>query len=445
MHRLFLMTTFALCLASMNMSCGNSKDTESPGVDNRPSEGIVPEPKVVVPAPVVEEPPVFPEKPVPVVMDWNAAAQVLGGFTEDFPKTHQSLLENKVYQEYVKNIKRFWKPVDQKRGIVEKWVEKELSAINANCKTLFYPFSGPDFLHAHLLFPSCTHIVMIGLEPTGTLREFSDVLKNKPEKFFRTLEQSLRHILTISFFRTKSMQEHYSGKEVPELDGTLAPILFMMARTGMKITRISRVSLDWDGNLVPWTGEPLPERAEQKKPLEKKRSGTGKKAKPEKKKIWQPVSGMKFEYVTPDGKDHTLVYYSCNLANETYRQLDGLRHRPDMRTYLEKLHPSVIYTKAASYLMHQNTFSWIRSYILEHGPHVLQDDSGIPVRFFEEDKWNLVLYGTYEEPIELFDKYRQKDLAAYYKEWKNRKPLPFGIGYKIVAGRSNLMLASRKN
>ncbi|MEO0935976.1 MAG: hypothetical protein AAFY21_20255 [Cyanobacteria bacterium J06641_2] len=56
------------------------------------------------------------------------------------------------HQNYYKNA---WSRLEnQQLGKVRKWREKELQAINAKSPTVFYPFSGPDFLYSFSLFPT---------------------------------------------------------------------------------------------------------------------------------------------------------------------------------------------------------------------------------------------------------------------------------------------------
>jgi hypothetical protein len=94
--------------------------------------------------------------------------------------------------------------------------------------------------------------------------------------------------------------------------------------------------------------------------------------------------------------------------------------------------------------MHRETFSSIRNFILEHSDYVLQDDSGIPVRYFEEAKWNRQFYGSYIKPIDLFAVRYQPDLRQIYQSNPNIKNLGFGIGYKFDAD-ANLMLSISKD
>jgi len=437
----FLVFFLLLCVG-----CGG-RESEGPGAGPPPVPGMSADRPADRPAdkpadkpadsPRVPPAPTDP-KPAAAPLDWQAAASLLAGLGDGLPPDFTKIAALPAFRAYAERIGKMWKPVEQKRSVVEKWVKSELAALNAGCRTLFYPFSGPDFLHVHLLFPGCRNVVMIGLEPAGTPPELPRILE-RPEKFFSKLEESLVHILTLSFFRTKSMQEDLFGKEVPELDGTLAPILFMMARTGHRVSAVERVQLDWDGKVVPWTGT-LPDPPAPPEPVKKRR-------RPPKpvKRTWKPYSGLRYTYSAPgDATPRTLTYFSCNLANEVYREVDGVLGRPDLQKYLRGLDISTTYTKAASYLMHHEWFSWIRDFILDRSPTCLQDDSGIPISAFDQNKWDILYYGFYDVPIELFMKQKQEELARRYAGGRRVRPLPFGIGYKVYPGRSNLQLAIRK-
>jgi hypothetical protein len=109
-------------------------------------------------------------------------------------------------------------------------------------------------------------------------------------------------------------------------------------------------------------------------------------------------------------------------------------HQKDFCTYL----------KAASCLMHKPYFNQVRNLILNNTTAVLQDDSGIPVKFFDEKNWNVSLYGSYNGVINLFKGDEQPELKVMYQDSSKVKMLPFGTGYKFNKGTSNLQLAIRK-
>jgi hypothetical protein len=101
--------------------------------------------------------------------------------------------------------------------------------------------------------------------------------------------------------------------------------------------------------------------------------------------------------------------------------------------------------KGASYLCHLGDFDDIRNVILEKSTTLLQDDSGVPVRFFLDNKWQLNFFGTYKKPINLFaHKYQGKLDSIYNKTTPKPEALDFGIGYVYMDKASNMMLAVRK-
>ena len=73
----------------------------------------------------------------------------------------------------------------------------------------------------------------------------------------------------------------------------------------------------------------------------------------------------------------------------------------------------------------------------------MQDDSGIPIRFFDPRRWIVRFYGSYLGPIELFKEHYQRDLADLYRRSRPKK-LDFGVGYRFNRSQTTLMIATRK-
>jgi hypothetical protein len=99
--------------------------------------------------------------------------------------------------------------------------------------------------------------------------------------------------------------------------------------------------------------------------------------------------------------------------------------------------------KAASYLMHREQFSTIRSLVLKGSDLVIQEDTGIPIRFFDKDTWDITLFGKYTKPIAQFQIRQQPDLAEMFAD-TTIKPLPFIIGYHGTAKESHVIKASKR-
>ena len=86
-------------------------------------------------------------------------------------------------------------------------------------------------------------------------------------------------------------------------------------------------------------------------------------------------------------------------------------------------------------------FSEARDFLLRQSRLILQDDSGIPHRFFAGGQWQLRYCGNYVGPIDLFKQYPQPDLAARHAQTQP-VPLGFGFGYQWQPTRSSLLIAT---
>jgi hypothetical protein len=98
--------------------------------------------------------------------------------------------------------------------------------------------------------------------------------------------------------------------------------------------------------------------------------------------------------------------------------------------------------KSASYLLHKPYFSTIRNLILSKTSWIVEDDSGIPYRYFDR-AWDVRLYGKYSDPIPLFKNWKQPDLKEAFSSRKDIQPLGFAIGYRHP-GESDLLVAVRR-
>ncbi|MEM6402709.1 MAG: hypothetical protein AAF757_21170 [Cyanobacteria bacterium P01_D01_bin.116] len=303
------------------------------------------------------------------------------------------------HQNYYKNA---WSRLEnQQLAKVRKWREKELQAINAKSPIVFYPFSGPDFLYSFSLFPKAKKMILVGLEPVGSVPDFAKLSANESAAALSKARSSLSEILQFSFFRTNDMKVDLRKQGV-------LPILYVfMARTNNRILNLQYIGLDKNAKV---------------KQFEK-----------------GMVPGLKIAFV-PQGESEprTLYYFSTDLSN------DGLTKHPELTQFVSQLNEPVTYLKAASYLMYNGSFSGIRDTILATSSHVLQDDSGMPLKSFDSAKWDLEFYGNYSRPIGLFSSRYQADLRRVYASNKDIQPLDFGIGYKFNVNQSNMMLAKIK-
>jgi hypothetical protein len=271
-----------------------------------------------------------------------------------------------------------------------------------NSRVCVYLFSGPDFLYADAMFSDCTTFVLQGLEPVEPLPNLTSVPKPALAGTLRNIEASLNTLLSFSFFRTKDMREEF---ERSELKGVLPAIFVFMARTGKFIQDVQYISLDTAGKVAQG--------------------------------FEGATRGAKITFSDASGTGKILYYFTSDLAD------DALKRNPGLLLFCKSLGPSNSLLKAASYLLHSGGFETVRNFLLENSVAILQDDSGIPVRYFAPDRWTLRFFGVYNGPIELFKQFYQADLRKFYAT-SSPKPLTFGFGYRWNSAMSTLFLAVRK-
>ena len=357
--------------------------------------------------PVASHEPVPPNEPVPPVnRQYNDTARFIAGLQ---PEAGSILTEQSARPEWIKYAESFdknWAKLDSTRmAPMRKWASEEL---HGGSSTVFYPFSGPDFLYATTFFPKADNYILVALEPTGTAPDFRQMTPDAMDQFFVTVDRSLDSILSFSFFKTDNMKVDVKQ----DLEGTLPILMLFLARTGNRVDDVRPVEIDGEGNLVAAGTAQLDAGA-------------------------RPAKGVEIAFRGAGGPEKHLYYFSVNLQNDYLK-------KSVFRPYMAKLAGATTYLKSASYLLHKNYFSTVREAILANSATLVQDDSGIPYRFIKADRWDVSLYGVYSSPIAMFKDHKEDDLVDAYKEEKRVKPLPFGIGYNWRTGKSNLLVAHKK-
>ncbi|MDF2449381.1 MAG: hypothetical protein K0R26_1885 [Bacteroidota bacterium] len=341
----------------------------------------------------------------------NALANVIAGIS-DTGLIYQYIQNSTDFRAFSKNFNKRWNTFDSTRLMnLRKFRGDEIAKIVEKQSTLFYPFSGPDILHAQAFFPDADRYVLIGLEPVGSLPDFKKDGSDSLENYFEKVNTSLNAILKFSFFRTQSMKNDLKNEEV---DGTLHLLVLFLKRTGNQLVSVKPVTVDSLGELKYVNSFP------------------------ELKKLKSNTRGVEIKFIDNGIKLKTLCYFSVNAADA------GLRSNKGFVSYLNKMGTINTYLKGASYLMHKNYFSTIRNVILDQSNHVIQDDSGIALHYFLEDdhQWQYAFFGQYLKPIPMFAAFYQKDLDSLYKH-QGSKPIGFGIGYNFKDRNSNFMIATK--
>lgn len=299
---------------------------------------------------------------------------------------------------------------NQEIPAIREFTNRELAPGGIGLGVVFYPFSGPDALFPCLFFPRSQAYVMVGLEPPGTLPAPEQLSRKDLKLYLEQVRAAVHSELYRSFFITREMDRQFRGQVS---DGLLPTILHLLVRTGHTIEGYRYVRLDEKGCIAV-------------RRLDGARAQAG------------GDRGVEIAFRDEAGPAvHKLYYFSVNLADAP------LRRNPAFLKFLASLGGVTTYMKATSYMPHHEEFSIIRRQILEQSAAILQDDSGIPYRFFDPGVWQLQLYGTYERPYGSFRWLEQADLRKAYQRTAP-KPLRFRIGYGFGRIPSNLLLATRR-
>jgi hypothetical protein len=276
---------------------------------------------------------------------------------------------------------------------------------------LFYPFSGPDFLHAHVLFPNASGYLFLAQEQLGEIPNLSNASERDLSDYLDKFYYSIRDIYKRSYFITGRMNTDLHNARVK---GVLPVIIFFMSQTGQEIIDVTYETFDTAGNFKEITNI------------------TGR---------FSATECINIQFRENDSEQvKELRYFRCDISDS------GFKSTPIFNSYLDSLNNANTYVKSASYLLHYGTFSTIRNIILDISESVLQDDTGIPYKYFTPASWKSNLFGVYVKPISDFTSpyLMQYDLKAIYDDGKNIEELPFSLGYHWRTGEQNQMFFIKK-
>lgn len=327
-------------------------------------------------------------------------ARFLAGLPPSSGSPLEALTKEASWQQHSKYFNTAYKGLEERQlSKIRTWSK---TALAKQEPVLFYMFSGPDYLYADAFFPAAKTYVLAGLEPVGEVPDVGSIPPKGLGQELRELQYSLNSVLSYSFFITKKMKtELNAGK----LRGTLPVLYTFLARAGKTVIGATLVSLKPDGTLQDGSDKGLPQ-------------------------------GVKITFKDgAAGEEKTLYYFSTDISD------DGLK-KSGFLTFLGAQGKGDAFVKSASFLMHSDNFADIRSFLMKSTSTLVQDDSGIPVRFLPETEWTLEPYGAYLGPISLFAKSYQPKMKELFK--KSAQKIDFGVGYRWKPGESNLLVARRK-
>ena len=340
-------------------------------------------------------------------------ARLLAGMPPSAGSPLEALTKSRHWQQHAQAMDKAFGSVE--RNTLSKVRTWSRDNVKSPRETLLYMFGGPDFLFANAVYPDATTYLLVGLEPAGDIPDLMKMQKRGEVPGLGNLQNAMRTLLSVSFFITKEMQETLGGSN---LRGTIPILYVFLARSGMEVRSATLIAIDDEGEVRP-------------------EDRTAKTAKTAKTPFKTSARGVKITFAGLDGRERTLYYLTTDLSN------GGLK-RGGFLKFAGKLGEADAFHKSASYLMHSDNFSQIRSFVLSQARTVVQDDSGVPLRYFDEKLWDLHPFGAYHEPLELFPEGRQTKLARKVFARDKTQKIDFGLGYRWRPGESNLLMAVKR-
>ncbi len=347
--------------------------------------------------------------------DINETALLFAG--KDIPEESRlfQYSQSAFYKSYRQQMQSSWNSL-QKPNIrkISDWWQKHKPSRHGD--SVLYPFSGPDIMNALTFFPDAGSIIMFGLEPPGVIPAPAGMPADQITRGLNGLRGSLGDILHMNFFKTEGMAAEMSNKSFNSIGGI---IMYFLATNDYTIVDAKKIAIDAKSEVVP--GKPSDDRINWQNPPKSR------------------IPGVEISFRKGSGKTKTVRYYMLNVIDYALNTSS-----PNFIPYLKKEGPYATIIKSASYLMHNDNekFTQIRAAILASTSYLVQDDSGVPLRYFKADRWKLAFHGYYNGPIGLFANRMQHDLKKAFNAGSTGR-LPFSYGYVYKPGQSNLMTAEK--
>lgn len=327
----------------------------------------------------------------------NGAARLLAGLPLAEGDPIFAMTQTPEWAEHRRKMDDMWAKSVRTLVKVDTLRRRELMDISDRAETVLYAFSGPDFPFVADFFPTAKNYVLLGLERTG-----SPIRADKVSgESYRKYQEALLWMLQKSYFVTSYMSDDLNNTEI---DGTIPIFMVFIVRMGYEILSIDYQDLDADG-------------------------------------VWRDADGhsrfVRIRFFAPgDTEARTLYYLSTDISNKKFD--------PRVQAMLQRLDPSgtAAFVKSCSYCLHYGSFSQIREIILDRCFALVQDDTGITYKTLLSRGWDVSLYGSYTEPIDLFPRsVYQAGLDEAYRALEKPRPLGFRFGYNYKG--SSLIVARR--
>src|SRR6476469_6288 len=117
----------------------------------------------------------------------------LAGFTQD-PR----------WQGHAAAMDKAWKTKEYfQLDPIATWMSSHAGEYYRNTGTMYYMFSGPDFLYAYAFFPNASTYILAGLEPIGQVPDLTRMNADTLNANLGALRNSMTTLLVTHYFVTE--------------------------------------------------------------------------------------------------------------------------------------------------------------------------------------------------------------------------------------------------
>lgn len=336
----------------------------------------------------------------PESVQLNRAAALLAGKVLTGTELPEHLKNSEFWKSFTQLTEQNWSQYSKAMGEPMKlWAATE---VQNEQKTVFYPFSGPDFTTLYQLFPNQDHYIMSALQPAEKLIDLSALPPKSAGQTIDVLSSAWKSFGHDGFFVTEYLYKYISTNQVRI--GATSLIATFLSLQNFSIQKIVPIQVTEQGKI------------EELKEAER----------------WLSV---RF-YLKKDGRPVTLDYVRMDLSDQ------GFKDAPGNAIFFTESAKNPMVFKAASHLPQHGHFTFVAKTVVENAPMIVQDETGIGYGKLNQS-YDTILYGDFVKAYKVFSTYN-RELAEAYKERSDEKPLPFRVGY-FKGGTYAMIVAKRKS
>ena len=289
-------------------------------------------------------------------------------------------------------------------------------------KSVVYPFGGGDLVTALATFPNADEFTTISLETAGDVRGLGALTAKQLKASLESNLEHLRCLFAVSHSKTTNLK---AGSH-SSLPGEISFALVAFSVFDYEPVSLRYFRLDAQGQVtylnaselpavgVPWVKDSGP----------------------------NPFANVEITFRSREAKDGAKApvrvyrHVAANLDDDHF-----VANRP-LPLHLASKGPVAVLIKAASYLLWFDTFSHIRSYLLDHAAWMLSDSTGVQPSLARAAGFEQDCYGLFHGPFLAKNSHIKNEFLTLWQASPKRM-LPFYFGYPDIDGHGHMMVTRR--